>query len=114
MHFWGFVEGRGHDGVYANGECIVKHGGDDVGQALTVYLDTWIGVDLDEPALEVLVDHDIYPKNLEVIGFPLGIDEGIGGEENISSYFFDLWENDVIESFVGIFLEHVLVELMVG
>jgi len=56
-------------------ERIFNHGGNKTFEDSTAELQARIGVDLDQPNLEILINHEIQPKHLEVILSPLWIKE---------------------------------------
>ena len=51
-------------------ECLIKHGGNNSVEKRTVEFKAGIGVDLDEPGVEVSIDHKIEAKDLKIMFFP--------------------------------------------
>lgn len=48
-------------------ERVVKHTGHQCAQPLVGLLETGVGVDLDEPGVQLLVDHEVVAKDLEAV-----------------------------------------------
>jgi len=67
---------RRHDWLHGQHQQIVQHGRDELVEHLgTVVSDGRVGVDLNQPELEVAVDHEIHAEDLKVEG---GV--GVGAE----------------------------------
>ena len=86
----GVVGGRREGQVEGEFEAELSRVGNDAVEQRTCTLQTRIGVDFDEPGLEVLVNHEIQSKDLEGRqAVPLA-QQMVGGFDGISSYTFEL------------------------
>lgn len=89
-------------GIERYGERVIQHARDDWCQHSAVDLNAGIGIHLNEPALALAVYHHIDAENLEIVDSPVGVDEGIGGADDVGSYLSDLRVNDIVEAFFGV------------
>jgi hypothetical protein len=48
-------------------EGLLDHVGDDAVEEGTAAIEAGVGVDLDQPRLKILIDHEVQPQNLEVV-----------------------------------------------
>ena len=71
------------DGVEAHSEGVFHHCWDYSLKDWTVDLKTGIVVDLDQPRLELAVDHEIQPKYLKVVLIPAVVDNPAIGTHHI-------------------------------
>ena len=58
---------------------MFEHVGDDPAEQLAADLEAGVGVDLDQPHLELLVDHEVQPEDLEVVLQAAGVQLQEGG-----------------------------------
>jgi hypothetical protein len=71
-------------------EGVVDHSGDDALEGGGAGLEAGVGVDLDEPGLEVLVDHEVEPEDFEGrLAGPLP-EQVVGSLDGIGGYPFEL------------------------
>lgn len=63
----GVVERRRKERIKGYAKGVFQHAGNNSFENQTVDFQAWIGVDLDEPWLEVAVYHEIKAKDLEII-----------------------------------------------
>ena len=55
--------------IKCESECLIKHGGNNSVEKRAVELKAGICVDLDEPRVEVSIDHKIEAKDLKIMFF---------------------------------------------
>ena len=70
---------------------LLDHVGNDSWEQRRAELQAWIGVDLDEPRFELLIDHKIHTQELEIMFPPLRIQAEIGGFDGIKSQHLHFW-----------------------
>lgn len=81
----------------------------------TAEFETGIGIDLDEPWLKVLIDHEVEPQQLKVVGPAGRIEDGVGGAKGLGGKVLHAGEYGVVEAgLAGVVGLEVLVELSIG
>jgi hypothetical protein len=88
---------------------IIQHMWYNIGQYLAVDFDARIGIDLNQPALQILVDHNVDSEYFEVVGLPFWVNERVGRKYNIYRYLLDLRHNFSVEIVLWVPLSHVFV-----
>lgn len=91
------VVGRGEHRIEAHPQYVLYHVGDQPLQDRGGQLQAGVGVDLDQPGLEVLVHHEIQPKQLEVLVPVLPIKGNPGGLHSHAGNFLHFWDQDVVQ-----------------
>ena len=64
---WPVFRGRERN-VYAQLECVIENPRHQFPQQVGRCFDRWVCVDLDQPGLEILIDHEIESEQLEDSG----------------------------------------------
>ena len=75
------VLGRWEKWVNSHSECVFQHRGDQPCKQRTTQFQTRIGVYLDEPSPEVLVDHEVKSKDLETELPMFCVDDQMGSSD---------------------------------
>ena len=88
----GIMCGRRKGQVKTQLEGLFNHVGDNSVDDRTCTVQTGVGIDLNQPGLEVPINHEIQPKNLEVVHLSLGnLGEDTLG--SISGYLSHFWQD---------------------
>jgi hypothetical protein len=80
------AQGWREDRIEANSQSILDHTGNYSLQNGTVQFQARIGVDLDQPRLEVRVNHEVESEYLKIAAFPVPIEEVVSRLNGIDSY----------------------------
>jgi hypothetical protein len=86
---FGVVPGRGEERVDGDSECVFEHGGDDACEEGAGEFEAGVGVDLDEPGVEVFVDHEVQSEYLEGELPVFGVDDQVGGADGVGGELLD-------------------------
>ena len=95
-------------------ERSLNHVRDYAGQQWTDTLETWVGVDLDEPGLEVAVDHEVQSVYFEVIHLVSGRNLGRHTPSGVSSHFLHFRQDLFLEAVLLAARVQIALELVVG
>ena len=77
------MTGRGKQRIETDSQGLIQHRRNNSGQKSAAQFVAGVGVDLDQVYFEVLVDHEIQPKNLKIVHFVTGIDRHVAGLNSI-------------------------------
>ena len=83
------MTGRGEYGVQTYPEGMLKHNRNDSFKNGAVYFQAGVIVDLNEPGFEIPIDHEIQPKDLEVILMSSVVDDLVVSLDDIGSHLFE-------------------------
>jgi hypothetical protein len=70
--------------IDCNSEGILYHRGNQPSEEGGTKLEAGIGIDLYEPSVEVLIDHEVQSEDLEGELSPVLVEDGIGGPHEVS------------------------------
>jgi hypothetical protein len=105
---------RREDQVQTEFEGTVGHSRDDSLESSGGGLETGVGIDLDEPGLEVLIDHEVQSKNLEGRQ-PIPLSKKlVGGLDGISAYPLELRTNFLYKVMIFLRMIEIFLEIMIA
>jgi len=92
---------------------LLDHIGNYFIQKGTDAIQTRVGVDLNQPWLEIAINHEIQPKYLKIIELVVGAHLGVDTPNGVFPYLLHLWQNFIFEIVLPI-SESVQVVLKLG
>ncbi len=107
----GIVSWRGEQWVQPNPQTILNHSWNYPRKQGTRYLQAWVEVDFNQPRFEVVINHEIHPKHLEVVQLPLDIQFVEIGLDSISCHLFHLRKDILLKTVLFPHEVHVQVPL---
>jgi len=85
-------------GVYDQFEGVFEHVGDESGEKWTGQLKTGVGIDFNEEHLELIIKHEVKPKDFEGVHSPLGVQLVEGCSEDICGELLHLRQHISLEA----------------
>ena len=82
------MTGRGKDRVQTYPEGMLEHNRNDSFKNGAVYFQAGVVVDLNEPGFEILINHEIQPKDLKVILMSSVVNNLVVSLDDICSHLF--------------------------
>lgn len=110
------MSGRREDDINRESKGLLKHIGYDSPKQFAADFKTGVSIDLNKPNFELLVNHKVQPKHLEVMLQIVGIKLKVGGSDCISGNGLHLRVDMLSKAdfVLLVFLVKIFLELTVG